>query len=206
MWHHPRMTGTPRRDFNLPHSELSSRERGLVVEDAALAWAGRAGPRRRAFDDIVRIKMEAELDGDNPFAKCEIFFRDETKLRVEVTNDALHYDDSLEYRAFLAFFDRLGPERRARIDFICGPSDLKRTIQIAASAAFTAAFIGLIIFGLFSSDLWRENNWLLIPLSLLMGSLCAGMLYASIKNRQKPFDPLAIPEMLLPVLKAKRKA
>ena len=63
------------------------------------------------------------------------------------------------------FFDQLGPERRAQIDFIYGPSVLKRTIQIAVSAAFTAAFIGLIIFQLFSSDLWRDNNWLLIPLA-----------------------------------------
>jgi hypothetical protein len=39
-----------------------------------------------------------------------------------------------------------------------------------------------------------------------MGSLCAGLLCVSIKNRQTPFDPLAIPEMLLPMLKAKRKA
>jgi hypothetical protein len=54
--------------------------------------------------------------------------------------------------------------------------------------------------------LWRDNNWLLIPLALLMGSLCAGLLYLSIKNRQTPFEPLAIPEMLLPMLKAKRKA
>ena len=201
------MPEAPRRNFNLPHSGLSSRERGVVVEDAALAWAGREGQRRRAFDDIVRIKMEAELDGDNPFAQCDIVFRDETKLRVEVTNDARHYDDSLEYRAFLAaFFEQLGPERRARIDFKYGPSDLKRTIQIAASAAFTTAFVGVIIFGLFSPDLWKENNWLLIPLSLLMGSLCAAMLYASIKNRQTPFDPLATPEKLLPMLKAKRKA
>jgi hypothetical protein len=105
-----------------------------------------------------------------------------------------------------AFFEQLGPERRARIDFIYGPSDLKRTIQIAVSAAFTAAFIGLIIFQLFSSDLWQDNNWLLIPLALLMGSLCAGLLYASIKNRQTLFEPLAIPEMLLPILKTKRKA
>jgi hypothetical protein len=107
-----------------------------------------------------------------------------------------------EHRAFLAaFFDQLGPERRARIDFIHGPSVLKRTIQIAASAAFTAAFIGLIIFQLFSSDLWQDNNWLLIPLALLMGSLCAGLLYLSIKKRRTPFDPLAILEMLLPMLK-----
>ena len=121
-------------------------------------------------------------------------------------NDANHYDDALEYRAFLAaFFDQLGPERRARIDFIYGPSDLKRTIQIAFGAVFTAAFIGLIIFQLFSSDLWKENNWLLIPLALLMGSLCAGVLYVSIKNRQTPFDPFAIPEMLLPMLKGKHK-
>jgi len=201
------MPETPRREFNLPHSGLSGRERGLVVEDAALAWSGRAGPRRCAFDDIARIKMEVELDGDNPFARCDIISRDETRLRVEVTNDANHYDDSLEYRAFLAaFFERLGPERRALIDFIYGPSVLKRTIQIGVSAAFTAAFIGLIIFQLFSSDLWQDNNWLLIPLALLMGSLCAGVLYVSIKNRQTPFEPLAIPEMLLPMLKAKRKA
>jgi hypothetical protein len=67
--------------------------------------------------------METEIDGDNPFAQCDIVFRDETRLRVEVTNDANHYDDALEYRAFLsAFFDQLGPERRARIDFIYGPS------------------------------------------------------------------------------------
>src|SRR5262249_30317428 len=152
------------------------------------------------------IKMETEIDGDNPFAQCDIVFRDETRLRVEITNDANHYDDALEYRAFLAaFFDQLGPERRARINFIYGPSVLKRTIQVAVSAAFTAAFIGLIIFQLFLSDLWRDNNWLLIPLALLMGSLCAGLLYLSIKNRQRPFEPLAIPEMLLPMLKAKRK-
>jgi hypothetical protein len=163
MWHHPLMPETLRREFNLPHSGLSSRERGLVLEDAALAWAGRDGQRRLDFDDIALIKMEAEIDGDNPFAQCDIVFRDETRLRVEVTNDANHYDDALEYRAFLAaFFDQLGPERRARIDFIYGPSALKRTIQIAVSAAFTAAFIGLIIFQLFSSDLWRDNNWLLI--------------------------------------------
>jgi hypothetical protein len=207
MWHHPLMPETLRREFNLPHSGLSSRERGLVLEDAALAWAGRDGQRRLDFDDIALIKMEAEIDGDNPFAQCDIVFRDETRLRVEVTNDANHYDDALEYRAFLAaFFDQLGPERRARIDFIYGPSALKRTIQIAVSAAFTAAFIGLIIFQLFSPDLWRDNNWLLIPLALLMGSLCAGLLYLSIKNRQTPFEPLAIPEMLLPMLIAKRKA
>jgi hypothetical protein len=200
------MPETPHCEFNLPHSGLSSRERGLVVEDAALAWAGREGSRRRAFDDIAQIKMEAELDGDNPFAQCDIVFRDETKLRIEVTNDALHYDDSLEYRVFLAaFFEQLGPEHRARIDFIYGPSDLKRTIQIAFGAVFTAAFIGLIIFQLFSSDLWRDNNWLLIPLALLMGSLCAGVLYVSIKNRQTPFEPLAIPEMLLPMLKGKHQ-
>jgi hypothetical protein len=54
--------------------------------------------------------------------------------------------------------------------------------------------------------LWRDNNWLLIPLALLMGSLCAGVLYLSIKNCQTPFEPLAVPEMLLPMLKAKRKA
>jgi hypothetical protein len=207
MWHHPLMPETLRREFNLPHSGLGSRERGLVLEDAALAWGGRDGPRRRAYDDIVSIKMETEIDGDNPFAQCDIVFRDETRLRVEVTNDANHNDDALEYRAFLAaFFDQLGPERRARIDFIYGPSVLKRTIQIAVSAAFTAAFIGLILFQLFSSDLWQDNNWLLIPLALLMGSLCAGLLYLSIKNRRTPFEPLAIPEMLLPMLKAKRKA
>jgi hypothetical protein len=34
------MPETPRRDFNLPHSGSSSRERGLVLEDAALAWSG----------------------------------------------------------------------------------------------------------------------------------------------------------------------
>jgi len=205
LWHHRRMPEMPHREFNLPHSGLSSRERGLVLEDAALAWAGRDGTlRRRAFDDIALIKLEAEIDGDNPFAQCDIVFRDETKLRVEVTNDANHYDDALEYRAFLAaFFDQLGSERRARINFIYGPSRLKRTIQITVSAAFTAAFVGLIIFQLLSSDLWEENNWLLIPLALLMGSLCAGLLYVSIKNRQTPFEPLAIPEMLLPTLKRK---
>jgi len=207
MWHHAIMPEVPRREFNLPHSGLSSRERGLVLEDAALAWSGRDGLRRRAFDDIALIKMEAELDGDNPFAQCDIVFRDERRLRVEVTNDANHYDDSLEYRAFLAaFFDQLGPARRARIAFIYGPSGLKRTIQIAVSAAFTAAFIGLIILQLFSSDLGEDNNWLLIPLALLMGSLCAGLLYFSIKNRRTPFEPSAIPEMLLPMLKAKRNA
>ncbi len=180
------MPETLRREFNLPHSGLGSRERRLVLEDAALAWGDRDGPRRRAFDDIASIKMETEIDGDNPFAQCDIVFRDETRLRVEVTNDANHYDDALEYRAFLAaFFDRLGPERRARIDFIYGPNVLKRTIQIAVGAAFTAAFIGLIIFQLFSSDLWRDNNWLLIPLALLMGSLCAK---PAVPQHQKPPD------------------
>jgi len=58
------MPETPRRDFNLPHSGLSTRERGLVLEDAVLASASREGPRRCAFDDIARIKLEAELDGD----------------------------------------------------------------------------------------------------------------------------------------------
>ncbi len=154
--------------------------------------------------------METEIDGDNPFAQCDIVFRDETRLRVEVTNDANHYDDARSntepfWRRFSTNSGRSGVPG---FDFIYGgPSAPGRTIQIAVSAAFTAAFIGSDnLFSYFRRTCGEDNNWLLIPLALLMGSLCAGLLYLSIKNRQTPFEPLAIPEMLLPMLKAKRKA
>jgi len=42
------MPETPRRDFNLPHSGLRSRERGLVVEDAVL------GPRE-GWPQVERV-------------------------------------------------------------------------------------------------------------------------------------------------------
>ena len=196
------MPETPPRDFNLPRFGLGGYGRGFALEETALAWNGRDGPLRRTLDDIASIKMEADIGGDDPFAYCNILFGDGTALRIEVVNDAGHRDDSLEYRAFVAaFFSQLGPERRARIDFASGPGPLKRTIQIAFGAVATATFIGLAIFQLFSPDLSQDNNWLLIPLSLLMAALCGGLLYAGVRNRRTPFDPLAVPEAVLPMLK-----
>jgi hypothetical protein len=188
------------RNFDLPWSGAGGHGRGVVVEEMALGWDG---PRqhRRDYNDIAAIELEAEAVGDDPFARCDIFFADGVRLRLLVDNDGRHTDDVLAYREFVpAFFERLGPRHRARIVFRQGPRPAKRIASIIASAAFTAAFFGLAVALPFSDTLWQDNEWLLIPLVLLMGGLSALMLGVSLKLRQLPFDPQSLPEALLPAL------
>src|SRR6185437_7117943 len=104
--------------FDLPTAGSRGRGNGVILEEMALAWNCPNGSCRFAFDEIAAIELEADVGADEPFARCDVFFANGERLRLEITNDAGHAKEIETFRAFIVrFFAVLGPVRRAKIVF-----------------------------------------------------------------------------------------
>ena len=72
-------------------------------------------------------------------------------------------------------------------------------MSIIFCVVFLVLLVGMLLFGVVSGGfLHEENGWLGIPLVLLFVAMLSGVLWRSLKNQQKTFDPQAIPERCLP--------
>ena len=174
----------------------------IVIESAALVWKCRTQSRRRSFDVISAIHLWADPHAEGAVARCDIAFADGDRLRLMVSDDdfAPAKGKYVEYRGFvLGLLEHLSPAQRARIDFREGPSAARRMSSIVVAGCGLAACIGGMVFGALSGAFGQEDNgWLLFPLLLLFALLMAGVLAASLRNREKPFDPAAVPPRALP--------
>jgi hypothetical protein len=192
----------PVASFDLNTSSAGGRGRGIVVERDALAWKCGTQTRRRSLDDISAIHLWADLHAEGAVARCDIAFADGDRLRLMVSDDdfAPAKGKYLEYRGFvLGLLEQLSPAQRARIDFREGPSAARRMSSIVVAGCGLAACVGGMVLGALSGGFGQEDNgWLLFPLLLLFALLMAGVLAASLRNRQEPFDPAAVPPRSLP--------
>ena len=185
--------------FDLPTSDAGGTGRGVVLDDASLAWNSKGSQRRRKFDDIAAIDLEAIVGGDDPSVRCDIRFTDgaELTLHMEETTAA---NAVLRYRrCVLQLFERLGPARRARIVFQAGARPAARVQFIIASALGVVLFLALLVFSPFWPELRQEDAWWIVPVMALLGlALCAVGLRQAWNSGRKPFDPAALPKRALP--------
>ena len=181
--------------FALPTSSTGGQGRGITVESAALVWNAGSIRRRRAFDDIAAIQLELDAGAEDPFARCDMLFADNERLRILI--ELNRPKDNAIYRAFVTeFFERLGPAQRQRIIFQevpARPVEWCRSYSVSSSssARWRAPF-GVVSGGfLHEKTAGWGSRWscCLSPCSL-----------ASCGERKptKTFDPRAIPERCLP--------
>jgi hypothetical protein len=185
--------------FDLPTTSAAGQGRGIAVETAALAWTAGSHPQRRPFDDIGIIELEADMGGDDPFARCDILFADGERLRILIAVES-RAQPAAPYRAFVAsLLERLGPVHRNRIVFREGVTPTRRLVTMVVCSVLIVLCLGVLLFGFVSHAFFEEDEaWLGIPLILLFLALLAGMLRGTVRNRQKLFDPQAIPDRALP--------
>jgi hypothetical protein len=184
--------------FALPTSSTGGHGRSIVVESGALVWNAGSLQRRRTFDDIAAVELELETGGDDPFARFDILFADGERLRILIEPN--RPKNVAIYRAFVAeFFERLGPAQRQRIVFREGTSPARRLVSIVFCVVFLVLLLGVLVFGVASGGFFQEDNaWLAIPLVLLFVAMLSGILWRTVKGKQKTFDPQAIPDRCLP--------
>ncbi len=181
--------------FDLATRESDVWGRGVSLDGSTLAWGA---DRRGAFGDIAAIEHECEMGGDDPGARCDIFFAGGGHLTVHLNGDKPA--EIAVYRAFvLTLLQRLGPAERSRIVFREGDRPFRRAMNIGLSGfCLAVALVGFVV-AAFSRDVYEQpNEWLALPLLLLFIVVLSGMLWASLKSGQKQFDPEAIPAAALP--------
>jgi hypothetical protein len=185
--------------FDLPTTSAAGHGRGIIVETDALAWTAGVHSQRRVFDDMSAIALEADMGAEDPFARCDISFADGERLRILIEVNSRDRPAAL-YRSFVTtLLERLGPEHRQRLVFREGANPTRRMVSIVACIVFIVMMLGVLLFGLVSEAFFKEDEaWLGIPLILLFLILLAGMLWGTVRNRQRLFDPQAIPDRALP--------
>jgi len=191
---------TERDVFDLHTSGTRGRGRGIIIEDAALAWQCEEQPCRRTFDDITTVRIWVDLvAGDLPAADCDISFANGERLRLMMVVRTWKDMKYAEYRGFvLTFFEQLDPAQRARIIFCAGPSAPIRAWWIIISAGCLAMVLGVMVFGVFSGWVGQEDGWLFLSVFVLLAVAMVVLFVLALKSGPRTFDPTAVPSRVLP--------